>query len=276
MSRARLLLAVWIWLGVAAGSPAEPLRVTATTSLLASLIKDVGGARVEVNVLIPPASCPGHFDLRPGDVAAISRTGVLFAHQFERFVNRVSELGGKRVQIHRIHAEGNWLVPQTYAQAGERVASILSTLDPAGSGEYRRNLGRLRQRTEALDRELKVQMRRAGVSGKPVVASDMLTPLLIWMGMQVVAVYGRAEDLTPLEWRRVVDTARRANVRLVIDNLQSGASTGKEMARELNAQHVTLSNFPGAFPNTASWEQCLRENVRRVILAVKEGSAAEL
>jgi zinc transport system substrate-binding protein len=270
MSRVSVTIALAWWLGVVAAAPAEPLRVVATTSLLASLLKDIGGQRVQISVLIPPASCPGHFDLRPGDVTTISRSGVLFAHQFERFVDRIGEVAGKQVRVYRIAVQGNWLVPTTYAQAAEKVADILSRIDPAGRAIYQRNLQQLRLRASQLDTELKAHLKRAGVTANtPVVGSEMLEPLLRWMGLKVIATYGRAEDLTPTEWQRVTASARGVGVRLVIDNLQSGANTGVELARELGAQHVMLSNFPGGFPNTSSWESCLRENVRRVIEAVK-------
>ena len=269
MSKLSVAIALALWLGVATASPAEPLRLTATTSLLSSLLKDIGGERVQVNVLIPPASCPGHFDLRPGDVAAISRSGVLFAHQFERFVDRVGEVAGKQVRVYRIAVQGNWLVPGTYVQAAEKVAAILSQIDPAGRAVYQRNLKQLRLRATRLDVELQTRLRQAGAPNVPVIGSEMLDPLLRWMGLQVVATYGRAEDLTPAEWQRVTESARRAGARLVIDNLQSGANTGAELARELGAQHVMLSNFPGGFANTLGWENCLRENVRRVAEAVK-------
>lgn len=269
MRRVSVTIALALWLGVAVTLPAEPLRVVATTSLLASLLRDIGGQRVQVSVLIPPASCPGHFDLRPGDVATISRSGLLFAHQFERFVDRIGEVAGKQVRVYRISVRDNWLVPRTCAEAAGQVAEILSQIDPAGKAVYQRNLERLRQRTSTLDTELKARLKQAGVPNTPVVGSEMLNPLLDWMGLKVVATYGRAEDLTPVEWQRVTAAARRASARLVIDNLQSGASTGAELARELGARHVMLSNFPGGFPNTPSWESCLRENVRRVTEGVK-------
>lgn len=275
MSRRSLSIALVLWLGVAAAALAEPLRVVATTSLLASVLGDIGGQRVQVSVLIPPASCPGHFDLRPGDVATMSRSGVLFAHQFERFVDRVGEVAGKQVRVYRIAVQGNWLVPGTYAQAAEKVAGILSQIDPAGRAVYQRNLKQLRLRASRVDTELKNRLKQAGVANTPVVGSEMLEPLLRWMELKVAATYGRAEDLTPAEWQRVTASARGAGVRLVIDNLQSGANTGRELARELGAQHVMLSNFPGGFPNTSSWESCLRENVRRIIEAVQAQKRAK-
>lgn len=270
MRRTGVLIPLVVWLGVAAvASPAAPLRVVATTSLLASVLRDVGGERVQVSTLIPPASCPGHFDLRPSDVALISRSGVLFAHQFERFVDRLSEVAGKRVQVHRIAVEGNWLVPDTYVRAAELVAQRLIQLDPAGKLHYQRRLNLLRQRARALDVELRQRLAEAGVPRTPVVGAQMLEPLLRWMGLHLAATYGRAEDLTPTGWQQVTRAAREAGARLVADNLQSGANTGAELARELGVPHVVLSNFPGGFSGTADWERCLRENVRRVIEGVK-------
>ena len=53
-------------------------------------------------------------------------------------------------------------------------------------------------------------------------------------------------------------------VALVVDNLQSGPNTGKQIAEDIGAAHVTLSNFPlkGSFIETLEENVAKLENVR--------------
>ena len=44
------------------------LRVVTSTSLIAQIVERVGGDKVDVINIIPPAQCPGHFDCTPGDI----------------------------------------------------------------------------------------------------------------------------------------------------------------------------------------------------------------
>ncbi|NLT04829.1 MAG: zinc ABC transporter solute-binding protein [Solirubrobacterales bacterium] len=59
------------------GGDAE-LTVTATTTQVADLVREVGGDRVDVNQLLEPNSDPHAYEPRPSDVASISDSEVLF------------------------------------------------------------------------------------------------------------------------------------------------------------------------------------------------------
>ena len=52
-------------------------------------------------------------------------------------------------------------------------------------------------------------------------------------------IYGTARELT-----RLARVALDKQVKLVVDNLQSGPETGLEFAKSVGAAHVTLTSFP--------------------------------
>jgi zinc/manganese transport system substrate-binding protein len=80
------MLVVGLWTGTApAGQEAiEPLRVCATTPNLGSLVRTLGGGRVEVTVLCRPGEDPHFVEARPSHVKAL--------HQAELFVEVGLEL----------------------------------------------------------------------------------------------------------------------------------------------------------------------------------------
>jgi len=54
-------------------------------------------------------------------------------------------------------------------------------------------------------------------------------------------------------------------VTLIIDNLQSGQDAGKGVAEELGYRRIILSNFPGGFDNTETWEKAIDRNVELIL-----------
>lgn len=251
---------------------ASPLRVVATTTHLGALVQELGGSTVHVQVLTPPGSCPGHYDLKPGDVRAMARSGVVFAHGYEKQVMRMAEsLGRKRVRVCMVDVKGNWLLPQVQDRAALVAARLLSEVDAANEPVHRKRLKQFRARLRLVAADVRRSLDAARVNGTTVICSDQQAPLLKWMGLEVVATYGRPEELTPQALHELVRLGRHERARLVVDNLQSGPKAGAQLAEEIGAAHVTLSNFPGGFPDTRDWEKCLRDNARRVTEAL--GSA---
>jgi zinc transport system substrate-binding protein len=89
------------------------------------------------------------------------------------------------------------------------------------------------------------------------------------MGIAVADIYPRAEEFTPVLLHYMTNLGQKKHVRIVIDNLQSGPTAGKKLAKDIGAVHITLSNFPGGFAGTDTWSKCLTDNVNRVIKCLK-------
>lgn len=254
-----------------ASESGSQLQVVATTTNLASLIREIGGERIAVRVLVPPGSCPGHYDMRPGDARAVARSGLLFAHDYEQFVPRLVESAGSpQLRTFRLEVEGNWLVPEVRARAAGEVARALGEAEPEHREAYERRAAEAAGRIKAIEAELRRDLDEAVPSGRFALCSDQLEPVVRWMGFEIAGTYGRPEELTPPALHRLLETGRAQKISLVVDNLQSGPHAGAGLAGDIGAAHVTLSNFPGGFPDTETWDACLRDNVRRVIAALGE------
>jgi len=56
----------------------------------------------------------------------------------------------------------------------------------------------------------------------------------------------------------------------VADNLQSGGlSAGELLARDIGTAYLVLSNFPGGFPDTPTWQAAFEENIRRLAASLE-------
>lgn len=67
-----------------------------------------------------------------------------------------------------------------------------------------------------------------------------------------------------------MDKGREGKVTLVIDNMQTGGESGKSLAEELGVKHIVLSNFPGGYENTETWEKAIDKNIELILNSVGE------
>ena len=82
-----LSLVVSLMLASCSSAGTAKLKVVTSTSLIAQIVERVGGDMVDVVNIIPPAQCPGHFDVKPGDIQKLADADLFILHgwQGEKF-----------------------------------------------------------------------------------------------------------------------------------------------------------------------------------------------
>jgi ABC-type Zn uptake system ZnuABC Zn-binding protein ZnuA len=78
-----LSLAAGMLLSGCATESAAKLKVVTSTSLIAQIVERVGGDKVSVVNIIPPAQCPGHFDVKPGDIQKLADAKLFIIHNWQ-------------------------------------------------------------------------------------------------------------------------------------------------------------------------------------------------
>jgi len=114
-----------------AGPREEPDRptVAVTTSWLACAVRDVAGDAVEVVVLSPPGRCPGHFDMKPSQLAEVRRCRMLVRFDFQEGLDaRLAGVGDLHVAV--VNAGEGLCVPGTYLSACREVSAELAEVFP--------------------------------------------------------------------------------------------------------------------------------------------------
>jgi len=248
------------------------LKIVATTSLIAEIVADVGGDAVEIATLIPPASCPGHFDIKPNDMKLLADARLFFLHSWQSrtFSDGIIHASGNpALQKAVLDVPGNWMAPPIQVSATERIAAVLAEADSARAEDYRSGAARRKAELQKVGAAQAQRLTQAGVRDIRVLANDMQADFLRWAGFQVVGVFGRGEDMSPREVEDAIRLGRDQAVRLVVDNLQSGKQAGIGIVREIGAAQVTLSNFPGGFEGTETWAKAIEKNVDLLIAAIR-------
>ena len=163
------------------------------------------------------------------------------------------------------------MVPQIQAETTDKIAQTLGEIDPENSAYYQEKAAERTQAILAKGEEVKDKLQDANVSGVKVLCVEYQAGFAEWAGFDVVATYGRPEDLSVADVETLVVEAKEAGVAFVIDNLQSGTTSNSEtMAQDIGAIQVTISNFPGGFENTETWEKAIDKNVDLLLEALNE------
>jgi ABC-type Zn uptake system ZnuABC Zn-binding protein ZnuA len=261
-----LLTLIILPLGCTGGEASAGLKVVTTTSLISSIVEKVGGDKVEVASIIPAAQCPGQFDVEPGDVKMLSDAKLFLMHgwQGELFTQQlIQSANNPALNIISLNIQGNWMVPAVQAQAVGNITSTLSQIDPQNAVYYESNAESELAAITAKENELRAKL-AANLSQIKVICDEQITGLAQWAGFNVVASYSSPVDIDEL--RGLIDQGKQAGVTLVIGNLQSSASDEAEtIANGIGAAYVTLSNFPGGFDNTETWEKAIEKDVNLLL-----------
>jgi len=249
--------------------------IMAGSSFITNIIQDVADGKMETRTLIPPGVCPGHYDVKVSDIEALANSKALFIHDYqENFINITGAIEAAEnpdLTVTVLNVTGNWMVPAVQAEAVDKIAQALGQIDPENATYYQERAAEREQAILDKGEEVENRLQGAGVEGVKVICADMQQGFVKWAGFDVVATFGRPEDLSPADVTQLITEAKQAGVALVIDNLQSGSATlGAAMEPDIEAIPVTISNFPGGFENTETWEKTIDKNVDLLLEALNE------
>lgn len=249
----------------------EKLQVVTSTSLLAQIVERVGGEHVAVVNVIPPAQCPSHFDVKPGDIKMLADADLFLMHgwQGEKFTDDlIASAKNPDLSVYKIDLPGNWMTPQVQLQAIDTITGIISQADAEHRADFEKKADDFKSSINAKGAEMAEKLARANVAEINVLCADQQAGFVQWAGFNIVATFGRPEDMTPPVVKELVDKGREGKVTLIIDNMQSGQDAGAGIAEELGSARVILSNFPGGYENTETWEKTVDYNVALLLAAI--------
>jgi zinc transport system substrate-binding protein len=269
------LVVVLVVVMVRAQHAPPSVDIMAGSSLIGNIIQDVAGDKMETRTLIPPGVCPGHYDVKPSDIEALANSKALFIHDYQEYFKNVTgaieAAENPDLVITVFNVTGNWMVPAVQAEAVDKIAQALGEIDPENAAYYQQRAADREQAILDYGDQVKQTLEDAGVDGVKVLCADMQVGFVQWAGFDIVATFGRPEDLSTTDVAQLVTEAKDAGVALVIDNLQSGSATlGASIEQDVEAIPVTISNFPGGLENTETWEKAIDKNVDLLLDALNE------
>jgi ABC-type Zn uptake system ZnuABC Zn-binding protein ZnuA len=236
--------------------------IVCTTSAVGSVVEEFLGDTAEVLVLVQPGLCPADFDLKPGYVDAVSKATILFKQniQGEFWLDGLLEAAGS---------------PDLTVVA---IPGVYNT--PEGAKNYIRGVGgnlsqilniNLDSKTSEMIAEVDEVSSWMASQAETLQASNVKVICMAWLktfiesaGFTVVATYNPPETLSAGDITALLETAQTEGVALVVDNLQIDVEFGEGIASHVGAEHLVLTNFPGAIPGTENLAKMLRYNAEQL------------
>jgi len=223
----------------AAPDAAGAIQVVATTALLADLVKNVGGERVEVKSIVPPGADPHSFQTTPADSIAISRARVIVSNGFglDAFLEPVLRSAKAPGAIHVIAAEGLepadgrdgsgaavaedgqpdpqsdphfWQNPLFAIHYVEGIRDGLAGADPDHTVDYQANAAAYIEELRKLDREISEVLSEVDPAHRRLVSfHDAFSHFARRYGWEVSSfVAGDAEAVSPAAVVQVLEQIR--------------------------------------------------------------------
>ncbi len=245
--------------------------IVCTTSAVGSVVTAYLGDSVDLVVLVQPGLCPADFDMKPSDVYAVSNAQILFKQNIpgEFWLQGVLEAAGN-TNLTQVAIPGDYNTLQgakNYIQwVGGNLSQLLSlNLDAQTSA--------MLVDVNDVYTWMASQGQALQVSSMKVICMKWLKPFIESVGFQVVATYNPPETLSAGDITTLVNTALSEQVALIVDNLQIDVEFGGGIASQVGAEHVVLTNFPGALPGTGNLTQMFRHNAEQLFNATSTWKA---
>lgn len=252
MKKYRLATLVGVLLAVTAlVSFAEP-RVVVTTTLIESAVKDLLGNEVEAVRLLPPSSCPGHFDLEPGQVSALSSARLFIRHDYQAGLDAgFAKSGLDTGHVVSLTSYPSFAIPSNYvALCAELVPSLVREW-PEKETLIRHGLRSVQGKAGDVERNIRLQTKR--LQGRKILCARYQKDFCQWIGLTVVAVFNAGTDESAWQLNRAVDMGKTAGAEVVVGNLQWGPQHLKALSEATGLPGIMLSNFPESGGEGAYW-----------------------
>ncbi len=244
-----------------------PTPIAASNSLLECAVLDLLGDATQVVRLAEPGMCPGHFDLRPSQVAELRHCRLLLRLDFQSSLDtRLTGATQDGLHIAEVTIPGGLCEPESYLSACRQTAGALvkaGHLDRAQAGE---RLAAIEQRLANLTDECHRKV--AALDGLPVLASCHQEAFCRWLSLRVVATFRGADTESSKQFGEAVAAAKEARVRTVVANQPEGRKAADFLADGLGGRVVVFGNFPDLGGRHRSFDDLVADNVARLLEAV--------
>lgn len=229
---------------------AAPVQVVASFSILADIVQEIGGERVEVTSIIDADEDAHGFQPRPSDARLLQGAHVVVANGlgFDAWIERLARSAGHAGEIvfasdgiealedrgHHGHHHGHahdhgpldphaWQNVANVRIYARNIAEALQRTDPDGAPHYQARLARYDAALAALDAEIRSQLSMLPVNRRKLVTShDAFGYFGQAYGLRVVAAAGISYESEPSAAgiARLIRQIRRENVPVIfVENI---------------------------------------------------------
>lgn len=293
------ILCVMAVLGMSVLPATAGVKVATLHPLIADLVRQVGGANVDVVEILKPGGDIHHFEPSAKDIAAMRGAKLIMASgkNLESYLDKLRDSVGAGVEV----VEVGKMVPSVLMEAGEVFvccpAHAKSSIDPHwwhsadAMGRAARVVGDKLEEVDPANKEAYEAGAKAAVAKfsdlkswakkeltviprsdrKLVTAHAAFGYFCKEYGFKSIPVLGlgRSDDATPQYLAESIEMIRSNKIRAVFPEDQANPKVLAEMTRSTGAKVGGALVADGTSPSAHTFEAMLRHNVGVIVAALK-------
>lgn len=261
--------------------------VAASIAPLADFSKQVGGDRVQVELLVPPGSNPHVYQVEPDQMAMLSKASVLVLNGagLEFWAKNVIDAANnpKMIVIRTAdglklldHSEGDggganphvWVDPVDAIHQVEMIRDAFAKADPAYAIDYRANAARYIEQLIKLDADIRSEV--ATFKSRRFVA---IHPTWVYFAHRYGLVEAAAieqspgKEPSPQDIKHAIDIAKQVHAKAIFAEPQMATKAADVVAEEAGAKVVLLDAF--GKPPSYDYIETMRGNLQAIAEALK-------
>jgi ABC-type Zn uptake system ZnuABC Zn-binding protein ZnuA len=281
--------------GSTAAPPAgKKIKVVTTMSILADMVRNVGGDRVEAENIIPIGAGPEDYQPTPQDAQAISAADVVFynGHGLEEWLDDLFKSAARPGQPQIAVSDGLqavdvgsddfkagnphlWLSAAYGAKYVAKIRDGLNQVDPAGKDAYTTNANAYIQQLMALNAELKQQAATLPQADRKIDTNHDAFPYFAQeYGFTIVGNLLRNPDSEPSagDLAQLVQQIKAEQVRAIFSESQFSPQLTQTIADEAGVKVISnlyTDTLGDAGSGVTSYIDMLRYDMQEIVEALK-------
>ena len=260
--------------------------VLASFSVIADLVRQVGGERVEVRSIVALSQDPHDFEPSPSDVRRVMKAqlivinGLGFEPWADRFVKAANYKGERLVASRGVKALSvrgaldphAWQDVENVKLYIENIRDALSKVDPAGASDYARNASAYGRELDALQQEIKAGFAAIPKAQRKVISShDSFHYFGVAYDVAFLAPQGISSSAEPSarDVAAIIRQIRAENIKAIFFENALPQQLARQIASETGVQIAGKLYADVLGDDVRSYAQMMRHNSETILAALK-------
>lgn len=228
------------------------VKIAVTILPYSGIVKEIGGDKVDVIVLVPPQSACETYEPTPVDIAKAAKAEVYFSvganYAFEKNLLKGIEENYKNIRIvdcsNGIEIKGNnphlWLYPDGLKKIAEHICAALKKTKPELENYFQLNKERYFKQIDSADAVVKTELETAKET-KILVFHPSWLYFASNYGLDQIAIEEEGKEPTAQDLRQIVDLAKKYKIKTLYIEPNTSEESAAAIKDELNAECVLLN-----------------------------------
>jgi ABC-type Zn uptake system ZnuABC Zn-binding protein ZnuA len=263
----------------------EKLNIVATTNIVADIVRNVGGDKINLTELLLVGTDPHTFEPTPSDVAMVADAHAIFVNGFglELFLDELIRNAGEQVivisvssGIERTNDDPHlWMAVDNVLVFVQNIEQALSKLDPANAETYQTNAAMYTAQLIELDSWVKAQIATIPTENRKMVTDhEAFGYYADRYGLEIIGAvipaYSTNASPSARDLAALQEIIEQHKVKAIFVSIKANPTLAKRLAEDTGIQLVGLyaGSLGEAGSGAENYIDYIRYNTKAIVKAL--------